>query len=62
VDTKVHKKPGERREREGLLPNFVRPSEKKKSRMTCCFEKNIYIDTRVRLHAINNARSAYIPN
>jgi hypothetical protein len=29
VDTEVHKKPGGRRDREGLLPNFVRPSEKK---------------------------------
>jgi hypothetical protein len=33
--------------------------KKKKSRMTCCFEK-IYILTRVCVvHAINNARSAY---
>jgi hypothetical protein len=40
---------------EDLLPNFVRPSEKKKSRKTGCFEK-IYILTRVCVaHPINNA-------
>jgi hypothetical protein len=38
-DTGRHKKPGERRDMEELLPNFVRPSEKKKSRMIFCFEK-----------------------
>jgi hypothetical protein len=43
-----HKKPDGRRDREDLLPNFVRPSEKKEEPYDLLFWKKIYLDARVR--------------
>jgi hypothetical protein len=43
-----HKKPDGRGEREELLPNPVRPSEKKDKTYDLLFREKIYFDARVR--------------